>query len=152
MYAARRRAGDPDFEEFLAKREPNAAQIGAANFLAEVIDNDRVGKTVFEIKWSRIDLSKSSYQVLTSDRPIDMPLGLADPKAYISLSVSPRILFIAAHSHDMADALRRANPTEIVRKNNRRVIEQARKFVWASTDSQFTFVQKYFGSYQTAKS
>ena len=116
-YAARRRIGDPEtLEEFLAKREPKAAQIGAANFLAEVIDNDRVGKTVFGMKWSRIDLSKSRYQLLTSDRPIDMPLGLADSKAYISLPVSPRVLFVAAHNNDMADALRRANPTEIVRK------------------------------------
>jgi hypothetical protein len=42
--------GDPEsFEGFLANRESNAAQIGAANFLAEVIDNDRVGKTVFEM-------------------------------------------------------------------------------------------------------
>ena len=63
------------FEAFLAKHEPNAAQIGAANFLADVIDNAQVGKTVFEMKWSRIDLSKSRYQLLTSDRPIDMPLG-----------------------------------------------------------------------------
>jgi hypothetical protein len=56
---ARRRAGDPEtFEEFFASHEPNAAQIGAANFLAEVIDNDRIGKTIFEMKWSRIDLSK----------------------------------------------------------------------------------------------
>ncbi len=45
----------------------------------------------------------------------------------------------------MADALRRANPTEIVRRNNRRVIEQARKFVWGSTDSQLTFIQRHFG-------
>jgi hypothetical protein len=145
-YAARRRKGDPEtFEEFLAKREPNAAQIGAANFLAEVIDNDRVGKTVFEMKWSRIDLSKSTHHLLTSDRPIDMPLGLADPRAYISLPVSPRILFLAAHNHDMADVLRAAKPTEVVRKNNQRVIEQARKFVWGCTDSQLTFVQKHFG-------
>ena len=145
-YAARRRAGDPEFfEEFLAKHEPNAAQIGAANFLAEIIDNDRVGETVFKMKWSRIDLSKSNHQLLTSDRPIDMPLGLADPKACISLPVSPRILFVAAHNHDMADALRRASPTQIVRKNNQRVIEQARKFVWGSTNSQLAFVQKHFG-------
>jgi hypothetical protein len=47
-----------------------------------------------EMKWSRIDLSKSTHQLLTSDRPIDMPLGLADPEAYISLPVSPRILFV----------------------------------------------------------
>jgi hypothetical protein len=73
-YAARRRAGDPEtVEEFLAKHEPNAAQIDAANFLTDVIDNDRVGKTVFEMKWSRIDLSKSTHQLLTSDRPINMP-------------------------------------------------------------------------------
>jgi len=145
-YVARRRTGDPEtFEEFLPKHEPNAAQIGASNFLAEVIDNDRVGKTVFEMKWSHIDLSNSTHQLLTSDRPIDMPLGLADPKAYISLPVSPRILFVAAHNHDMADALRATKPTEVARKNNQRVIEQARKFVWGSTRSQLTFVQKHFG-------
>jgi Protein of unknown function (DUF4238) len=145
-YAARRRTGDPEtFEQFLAQREPNAAQMGAANFLAETIDNDRVGKTVFEMKWSRIDLSKSTHQLLTSDRPIDMPLGLADPKAYISLPVSPRILFVAAHSLDMANALRSAKPTDIVRKNNQRIIEQARKFVWGSNDSQLTFIRKHFG-------
>jgi hypothetical protein len=97
------------------------------------------------MKWSRIDLSKSNHQLLMSDRPIDMPLGLADPKAYISLPVSPRILFLAAHNRDMADTLRRSNQTEIVRKNNQRIIEQARKFVWASTDTQLTFVQRHFG-------
>jgi Protein of unknown function (DUF4238) len=110
-YAARRRAGDPDtIEEFLAKHEPNAAQIGAANFLAEVIDNGKIGETIFGMKWSRIDLSKSKHQLLTSDRPIDMPLGLADPKAYISLPVSPTILFVAAHDEDIANALARRTP------------------------------------------
>jgi hypothetical protein len=145
-YAARWRPGDPEsFEELLAKREPSAAQIGAANFLADVIDNDRVGKTIFEMKWSCIDLSKSSHQLLTSDRPIDMPLGLADSNAYISLPVSPHVLFVAAHNHDTANALRGANQTEVAGKNNRRIIEQARKFVWGSTDSQLSFVQKHFG-------
>src|SRR5207302_2510671 len=66
-------------------------------------------------------------------------------KAYISIPISPRILFVAAHNHDMADALRAAQPTEVVRKNNQRVIEQARKFVWGCTNSQLTFVQKHFG-------
>jgi hypothetical protein len=145
-YAARRRAGDPEtFEEFFAKHQPSAAHIGAANFLAEVIDNDRVGKTVFEMSWSRIDLSNSSLDLLTSDRPIDMPLGLADAEAYISLPVSPRILFVAAHNRSLADILRAAEPTEIVRTINQRVVQQARKFVWGSTDSQLTLVQKHFG-------
>ena len=145
-YAARRRSGDPvTFEEFLAKHEPNAAQIGAANFLASVIDNDKIGDTIFRMNWSRIDLSKAKHQLLTSDRPIDMPLGLVDPNAYISLPVSPAILFVAAHKQDMAAALRRAHPTDIVKKNNERIIQQARQYVWGTSDSQLTFVQKHFG-------
>jgi len=145
-YAARRRPGDPEtFEEFLAKREPNAAQIGAANFLADVIDNDKVGDTIFKMQWARIDLSKSKHQLLTSDRPIDMPLGLADPNAYIAIAVSPKILFVAAHHMDVANALRKAKPTEVVKKYNERVIQQARKYVWGSTDSQLAFVRGHFG-------
>jgi hypothetical protein len=145
-YAARRQARDPEnFKEFLAKQQPNAAQIDAAHFLAGMIDDARIGKTMLEMKWSRIDLSASTHQLLTSDRPIDMPLGLADPKAYISLPVLPRILFIAAHNQDIATALRKAKPTDVARANNQRVIEQARKFVWGSTDSQLTFIRKHFG-------
>jgi hypothetical protein len=61
-YAARRRTDDPEtFEELLAKHQPSAAAIGAANFLAEIIDNARVGETLFAMKWSRIDVSKSTY-------------------------------------------------------------------------------------------
>jgi Protein of unknown function (DUF4238) len=61
-YAARRRTDDPEtFEELLAKHQPSAAAIGAANFLAEIIDNVRVGETLFAMKWSRIDVSKSTY-------------------------------------------------------------------------------------------
>lgn len=74
-----------------------------------------------------------------------MPLGLADPKAYISLPVSPRILFVAAYNHDLANTLRADSATEIVRKNNKRVVEQARKFVWGSNASQLAVIQEHFG-------
>src|SRR3979411_794447 len=74
-----------------------------------------------------------------------MPFGLREPNAYIALPVSPRILFIAAHDPGIPNAISRTNPTEIVRKNNQRVIEQARRFVWGTPDSQLTFIQKHFG-------
>jgi hypothetical protein len=146
-YSARRRPGDPEtFEEFHAKANPHAAQIGAANFLAEVIDNDRVGPTIFGMNWSSIDLSKSSIQLLTSDRPLDMPIGLADPKAYIALPVSPRVLFIAAHNRAIAETIRLKNQTSVVRDHNLGVITRARRFVWGTTNSQLTFVRKHFGT------
>jgi hypothetical protein len=145
VHCQHRAAAGKIWEEGAAKHEHNAAQINAANFLAEMIDNANIGETIFGMKWSRIDLSKSQHLLLTSDRPIDMPLGLGDPKAYISLPASPTILFVAAHNNDLRDALRKANPAEVVKKNNECVIGQARKYVWSTTDSQITFVRKHFG-------
>jgi hypothetical protein len=145
-YTSRRRPTDPEtFEEFYAKINPDAAHLHASNFLAEIIDNENIGPVIFEMNWSRIDLSKSAIQLLTSDRPLDMPLGLGQPNAYIALPVSPRILFIAAHDPEIAKTVSQTNPTEIVRKSNQRVIEQARRFVWGTTDAQLTFIRKHFG-------
>jgi hypothetical protein len=52
---------------------------------------------------------------------------------------------MTAHEQKLADRLRRANPTQVVRLHNQRVIEQARRYVWGSTDSQIAFVRKHFG-------
>jgi hypothetical protein len=68
------------------------------------------------------------------DRPIDMLLGLQGSKAYIALPVLLPFLFLAAPDPGIAETERRANPTEVGRKS--KVIEQARKYVWAINDSQ----------------
>jgi hypothetical protein len=113
--------------------------------LAETIDNPRVGPTIFGMTWSRVDLSKASIQLLTSDRPLDMPFGLAEPNTFIALSVSPRALFIAAHDSKIAREMGQLKPTEVVKKYNQRVIAQARKFVYGTSDSQLKFIERNFG-------
>jgi hypothetical protein len=116
--------------------------LDAANFLADLIASDRVGKTVFEMKWTRLDLSKSPHQLLTSDRPLVMPLGLANPKAYISLPLSPHVLFVASHEAFRFDA----HPGKIARFINEQIVAQARKYVWGTTDAQLTFIRNRFGN------
>jgi hypothetical protein len=41
----------------------------ATNMIAEIINNARVGPTIFDMHWSRIDLSSSNVTLLNSDRP-----------------------------------------------------------------------------------
>jgi hypothetical protein len=74
-----------------------------------------------------------------------MPLGLGDPNAYIAIPVAPKILFVAAHNQALIDALRAENPTTLVREMNTRLIQQARKYVWGTTDSQLTHIQRNIG-------
>jgi hypothetical protein len=145
-YAKRRRPDQPaTLKEYYALNLPGAPHIDAARFLADIIDNQNIGPAIFALRWARIDLSGSSVQLLTSDRPIDMPLGLADRRAYIAIPVAPKVLFLAAHEQSVIDNARGENATKLARQMNTQVIQQARTFVWGSTDSQLTYVQRNFG-------
>ena len=146
-YENRRLPTDPPtFAEYFALTNPAAPQIGAANMLMQIIDNDRVGPTIFNMHWSRIPLPDASVELLCSDRPIDRPLGFDNPRAYIALPVAPKLLFLAANSEEFPKALSRRSDTEIVKQMNRTIVTQAREFVWGSNDSQLGFVSKHMGS------
>ena len=112
----------------------------------QVIDNDRVGPTIFQMHWSRIPLPKANVELLCSDRPIARPFGLDDPRAYIALPVAPRVLFLAANSKELADSISKRDHTETVKQMNRTVVTQAREFVWGSNDSQLCFIRKRIGT------
>jgi hypothetical protein len=114
--------------------------------LMQIIDNDRVGPTVFNMHWSSIPLPKANVELLCSDRPIDRPLGFNDRRAYIALPVAPRLLFLAAHNDELAKIISGSRHTEIVKRMNRTVVAQAREFVWGSNDSQLGFVSKHMGN------
>lgn len=146
-YTARRLSSDPEtFEGYMALTNPAAAEIGASNFLMETIGNARLGPTVFNMKWTRHCLRHSKIPLLTSDRPIIMPLGLAHPRAYIALPASPTVLFVAANDSSFAGTLAGRKQTGVVKLVNKDVVSQARKYVWAKDESQLEFVRRYIGT------
>jgi Protein of unknown function (DUF4238) len=146
-YSARRQPTDPDtFEGYAALTNPAAPEIGASNFLMETISNERVGPTIFNMHWTRHNLRHSKLPLLTSDRPLIMPLGLGDRRAHILLAVSPSVLFVAAHDQGFAGSIARWKHTDLVKVLNKAVVSQARKFVWATDDSRLSFVRRYIGT------
>jgi len=144
-FATWRRIDDPEtFEEFQAMLDPAAPYIGATNMLIQIIDNARVGPTIFNMDWSVMRL-RSSIPLLLSDHPLDRPLGLADPKAYIALPISPTTVFLAANDPRMKDFMQTRSHDEIAQNLNLAVVSQANEYVWAEDDSQLEFVRENLG-------
>jgi len=136
---------DPStFAEVYANRNPAGAEIHATNFIAELIDNDRLGPTIFDMHWAVLDMKRSKFSVLTSDRPLYMPLPLGKPDAYILLPLSPTRYFVATRQRQTIAALNNIDRTTFVREVNTAVVQQAREFVWARDDAQREFVTKHF--------
>ena len=127
------------FDDYIA--QTTVPHIDAAEFLRGVIDNDRVGETIFSMHWNVVRLDKSDHFLMTSDRPIDMP-WLGGPDAYIGLPIGPRILFVASKQRDFVRRLRGTSDRDIVRQTNRVVVTQAREYVWALSEAQSAFVKR----------
>src|SRR5262249_31045438 len=124
------------------RTDPTAAEVGATNLLIDSIDNDRLRPTIRDMKWSRVRLCRSTVPLLISDRPLDRPLGLADPRAYIALPVAPDVLFLAAQNIALARNICEGDHTLAATQVNKTVVSQAREFVWGVDDGQLTFVQE----------
>jgi hypothetical protein len=140
-----RGANDPEtFAEAYAERNPAGAEIHATNMLAELIDNDRLGPTIFGMHWAVLDMTRSKFSVLTSDRPLYMPLPLGQVDAYILLPISPTKYFVATRQRETIAAINALERTTLVREVNTAIVQQAREFVWGRDDSQKGFVAKHF--------
>ena len=128
------------------RAHPTDAEIGATNLLIDIIDNDRLGPTIFDMHWSRVPLAGSKFSLLNSDRPLDLPLGLNDPRAYIAFPIGPDMLFLASNDETLARFIFDGDHTRAAKKLNKTVVSQAREFVWGVDDCQLPFVQKHMGT------
>jgi hypothetical protein len=145
MHAVAVRGVEAEFPGSAITLDPAYTSVAASNMLTEIIDNDRVGPTIFGMKWVVVDVKDAKRTLMTSDRPVVMPHGLDHPDCHIALPISPTKLFIAAHT-DRFKQLKPGHENVVVKEINKAVVAQAREFVWAVDDSQITFVEKHMAT------
>jgi hypothetical protein len=146
QYELLRQPEDPDtFDEYLVRRDPLTPVKARVNLIVKVFDNEIVGEHVNRMKWAVIDVSASSHPLLTSDRSVGL-FNIKDAKGMLTIPISPTKLFVAVNDPLLFDRLRRSKPREIVGCVNRHLVTRARRFVWASDQSQTPFIQKHMST------
>lgn len=145
-YEARRRPTDPPtFSGYLALTHPAASQIGASNFLATIINSERVGPDIAKMHWTVVRPA-AKVELLMSDKPLIRPFGLGDPDGFIMTPIGPDALFLASNHPDAGRRVALMDPDWLVNEVNMTVVAQAVEFVWGSDNSQIDFVREHFGT------
>ncbi len=148
-YAARR--SDPKtFAEFVTRSDPQVPVLAATEYLQKVMNGEAMAAAIARMQWARITVAKSRFTLLTSDRPLDIPLNLTDRSAYIALPLSPTALFVASNNAGLLDTLGKHDPSKVVRMMNLATVSQAHERVFGVDDSQLAFVKHHFGTAQLA--
>ena len=146
LYEKRRSDTAPQtFDEFVSAHNPSAGYEAALRLLREVIDNDFLGPVIFNMHWSRISLTNSPIELLTSDRPLDMPIGLESKDAYIVLPLGPKELFLAGHGDIWLKRILGRTQQEVATLVNQRTVSSARRFVWGTDAQQLAMVTELIG-------
>jgi hypothetical protein len=132
----------PACDEYLALRDPLTPIKARVNLIVKVFDNEIVGEHVNKMKRAVIDVSPSPHHLLTSDRPVGL-FDIKAPRGMLTLPISPTKLFVAVNDPRILDNLRRTKPREIVGHVNTHLVSRARRYVWATDQSQTTFIEKH---------
>jgi hypothetical protein len=144
-YLKQKRALDPDtIEEFAERDDPHTVEKQSLEVFMAVIDNPRIGLVLNNMTWDVIDVSNTSFELLTSDRPLIRSNGLRPPQGHYALPISPTSIFLATHGNEMRTRALAMSPKQLARNSNRNVVGKAVRFVLGSSDQQHAFIEKHF--------
>jgi Protein of unknown function (DUF4238) len=111
------------------------------NFLASKL----VIPGIVRMRWSTISVANAKHSLLTSDRPVIMTNGLAQPTNHIAMPLSPTKLFVATNSDETLRQIRSMPADRTVEAVNTKVCEQAVKFIYGTDDCQLRFAANRLG-------
>jgi hypothetical protein len=131
-------------EQFLAS-DPTHIPEAFAKLLPMLIKSERVREGLRRMDWAIITLGDGAHQLMTSDSPLIMSNGIAYQNSFIILPVSPKEIFVGAHSTSVVEAFASQGAKALSLAMNDAVVRQARHFVIAADESQRRFVDNRLG-------
>lgn len=145
LYNKRKDVNHPaTFDEFWQDILPEIIGRTWIKLIQTTVDSKSVGEHFNRLVWRVLDF-KSSYTFLTGDRPIMMTNGMIRTDSHLAIPIGPRKLFIAAHTTELADALKRDKPDKVIAFVNDRIVRQAHRFCVGVDDTHLSFFAKRFG-------
>ena len=133
------------FDQFADHMRQSVRDKDWADVLQHVIDSSNLGLFISNMRWSLVDVQKSSQRFLTSDRPVLATNGIDHPEGYIMLPISPTQLFVALNSNETENRLRLSGPQSLVSQVNNSITKQAQRFVYSTDERQVRFIENRLG-------
>jgi hypothetical protein len=150
-YDGLRQKGDPaTYADYIASQKKGTSERLFANLVKGMMDSEEVGKALNSMDWVVLDLSDATRPLMTSDRPIVLPHGLAHIDSVVEIAISPNHLFVGCRNkYHLEIILKNNSKDRIVGAHNDAVCKQAKDYVYAVDHSLEKFVDNRLGKFST---
>lgn len=133
------------YQDYLKQRGPHDDAWGKTAIIKHAFKERAVRERISAMNWFVFDTARADYPLLTSDRPL-LTWDLFGTDSFIAMPISPSKIFVAASGQNNIDYLHSLSPNELALRNNKLVVEQARKFVWATDISLAEFIGQHMST------
>ncbi|MBX3502116.1 MAG: DUF4238 domain-containing protein [Alphaproteobacteria bacterium] len=123
-------ASEATFVEWIDKHYPGLIDnFGLDTMARHITNSDRIREYV-DLKWSAHTIPDSNAPLITTDRPLWFWQNPSHPQFSIVMPLSPRSMFVAAHTEAFAENIARADHSDLAAKVNASLIHRARERVY----------------------
>ena len=122
----------------------NVLKSTANQLLAMLVESPEGSKIVGMFRAFKVDTSKATRKLLTSDRPITVSGQLISPDAFMILPYAPDRLVILTHLDEIARSFSSQDPNDLVTGINQAVVEQSEDVIVATDNHATRMIDKLF--------
>ncbi len=131
----------PTLREYIRSMGDDYGKRLGVKIMAYMTDHNEISTAIANMHWE-VRWLKTASLLLTSDRPLRRDYPLRSRNSLITLPIGPKAVFLAARSSEVINRVFRDGETEFVRKNNRLLVRQARKYAFAFDDQDRDWVPR----------
>lgn len=141
-YDAVRSAGDaPTLLEWVEQNAPVVLDNFGKQLLPGIITHAATGDALIKMRWWTVGIDDATPDLLTSDRPLYMSHGVADPACFVALPIAPRFIFCATRDEAAFQRVMARGIVPVVKSLNELLVRQAEQYVYAAHRRHMRFVE-----------
>lgn len=118
----------------------------ALGLFKKLVDHQNVGITLNNFHWFTIETDLSEPEFFTSDQPLIMGSGLANPNAFVCLPIGPHRIFWAVRDVAGERQIRDRETGKHIRLINEHVVKQAQERSYATNDRHLPFMKEFLAA------
>ena len=131
----------PSLLEWTRLNFPGLVENIGMSFFHTVVDDEKIGNKIHQMKWWLWDFSKEKNELLLSDDPCIFTKGIDDPDLVIALPIGPNKAFMATKTERVANLMRKQRPNNLLVRLNESSLNQARVRIFARDASPRRFIE-----------
>jgi hypothetical protein len=131
----------PTMKEYLASKDADYGSRLGVKIMADMTAHGGISAMIADMHWG-VRLITGEQLFMTSDRPVRREYPLRSRRAFITMPLGPKCIFLASKtSEGLARLMKRPEP-HLVSENNKVLVRQARQFVFAYDDRDREWVKR----------